>query len=336
VIYFEVKEYSEITAEMDYLSNLVCFGDCNAKIKALISGGTPPYKFIWNTGEESDTLGNLCAGKYNLTVVDKNNCLLDTGITVISPQPLSVFIVKTNVPCISSCTGTATVDASGGTSPYRFAWSNGDTTKAVASLCKGDYSVTVTDKNLCRTVKNVKIIDSSFFPAITIKADPNPISAGGTSQITVTPVDTSWKYSWAPDNGLSSATSPTPSATPNKTTTYHLTITDKYGCTQIDSVRITLLDTRCDEPYIFIPNAFTPDATSNNILYVRSIVIEQLYFAIYNRWGEKVFETNDQKKGWDGTYRGEKCSPAVFDYYLEATCLNKQTYKHKGNITLIR
>ena len=85
-----------------------------------------------------------------------------------------------------------------------------------------------------------------------------------------------------------------------------------------------------------MPNAFTPDESVNNILYVRSSVIENVYFVIYNRWGEKVFETKNINKGWDGTYNGRKCDPAVFDYYIEATCLNKDTYKHKGNITLIR
>ena len=62
----------------------------------------------------------------------------------------------------------------------------------------------------------------------------------------------------------------------------------------------------------------------------------KLYFAIYDRWGELMFETTDIYKGWDGTYKGEPVDPAVFVYYLHATCVNKLNYIKKGNITLIR
>ena len=65
-------------------------------------------------------------------------------------------------------------------------------------------------------------------------------------------------------------------------------------------------------------------------------MIDRLYFAVFDRWGEKVFESNDMKNGWDGHYRGKLCDPGVFDYYIEATCLDKGIFKHKGNVTLIR
>ena len=57
---------------------------------------------------------------------------------------------------------------------------------------------------------------------------------------------------------------------------------------------------------------------------------------IFNRWGAPLFETDDINKGWDGKFNGRKSDPAVFDYYIEATCINNDTFKHKGNITLLR
>jgi len=57
---------------------------------------------------------------------------------------------------------------------------------------------------------------------------------------------------------------------------------------------------------------------------------------IYDRWGNKVFETRDPAVGWDGTWQGKACEQGVYVYYIEAGCFNKETFKKKGNITLIR
>ena len=97
------------------------------------------------------------------------------------------------------------------------------------------------------------------------------------------------------------------------------------------------MDVICDEPYIFIPNAFSPNKDNNNdVLYVRGKLLTDIHLAIFDRWGEKVFETNDIKKGWDGTFKGKPCEPGIYVYYLEATCLGQINYFKKGNVTLIR
>jgi gliding motility-associated-like protein len=70
-------------------------------------------------------------------------------------------------------------------------------------------------------------------------------------------------------------------------------------------------------------------------VYVRGNNITELNFVIYDRWGEKVFETNDQTIGWNGYFKDKPVDPAVFVYYLEVTCEGGQTYFEKGNITVI-
>jgi gliding motility-associated-like protein len=59
-------------------------------------------------------------------------------------------------------------------------------------------------------------------------------------------------------------------------------------------------------------------------------------FAIYDRWGERIFAATDPKIGWDGTYKGKPCQPAVYVYYLTATCIGGAEFVKKGNITLMR
>jgi gliding motility-associated-like protein len=92
-----------------------------------------------------------------------------------------------------------------------------------------------------------------------------------------------------------------------------------------------------DATEVFIPNIFSPNNDGNNdILYVRSEGIKELEFVIYDRWGEKIFETNDATQGWDGTYKGKELSTAVFSYYVKATSYGGESVEKKGNVTLVR
>ena len=127
-----------------------------------------------------------------------------------------------------------------------------------------------------------------------------------------------------------------PVATPDESTTYYVLISDGE-CSVLDSVRVFINELICGRPFVFLPNAFTPDGDGDNdVLFVRGENIESLYLTVYNRWGEMVFETRDKNVGWDGTFRGEPADPAVFVYYLEVFCIDGQEYFEEGNVTVIR
>jgi gliding motility-associated-like protein len=150
-------------------------------------------------------------------------------------------------------------------------------------------------------------------------------------------------YEWEPEEGLNNPSIPNPIAKPKKTTTYLVTVTDSTGCSNEDTVTIYVNPYRCGESEIFIPNAFTPNGDGeNDRMRVRGEDIKALYFAIYNRWGQVVFEssdatmTHDVTKGWDGTFKGKELSPDVYVYYLRAVCTGDAEFIKKGNITLIR
>ena len=88
---------------------------------------------------------------------------------------------------------------------------------------------------------------------------------------------------------------------------------------------------------VFIPNIFSPNNDGHNdVLYARGDDIKELDFVIYDRWGEKVFETTDKTQGWDGTYKGKKLSTAVFSYYVKVTNYSNESIEKKGNVTLVR
>lgn len=142
------------------------------------------------------------------------------------------------------------------------------------------------------------------------------------------------RYNWSPAYNISSITNPAVRVSPYKTTQYILTGYNSKSCFSSDTINVIVIED-CGEMYV--PNAFTPNNDgTNDVLYVRGICLESLTFMIFNRWGEKVFETADQRNGWDGTYKGEDLNTGVFVYRLEGKTFDGKAYSSKGNITLLR
>lgn len=313
-----------------------CYGYCDGKAKVLASSGTPPYIYEWNTGATADSISGLCAGTYSCTVTDANLCYSISSITLTEPTPLVLDIDSVNIPCEEVCIGEAIANVNGSIPPYSYTWNDGQTTSTATGLCKGKYHVTITDENKCTITDSLTIAVDPVLENIIVYAERDTIYTGESTNLFATSIP-NCQYSWTPPEGLSNPLIPNPVASPPVTTTYYLLIQDQYGCEYVDSVKIYVIDVFCDEPYIFVPNAFSPNGDNNNdILFVRGNVIDEMYIAIYDRWGEKVFESSQQDIGWDGTYKGEKCQPGVFVYYLDITCYGKKTFSKKGNITLIR
>lgn len=164
-----------------------------------------------------------------------------------------------------------------------------------------------------------------------LSASADTIYVGGTVTITAKPSNYDYLWNFTPNNGNVQVVSLEESGM------ISATAESPYGCKKSDTIYIYVKEIVCGEPDIFIPNAFTPNAdNTNDNLYVRGNNIEEFVFRIYDRWGELMFETSDQSVGWDGTYKGKECDPAVYDYYFEATCIDQEKFFKKGNITLIR
>jgi gliding motility-associated-like protein len=93
--------------------------------------------------------------------------------------------------------------------------------------------------------------------------------------------------------------------------------------------------TRPDQ--IYIPNSFTPNGDGlNDMLLVYGYTIRNLRFMVFNQWGEKIFESNNQASGWNGTYRGKAQPSGVYMYVCQLTLLDGTTQVKKGSINLVR
>lgn len=141
-------------------------------------------------------------------------------------------------------------------------------------------------------------------------------------------------YTWSPNVALTCTACPNPVSSPTVTQSYVLTGYNSKKCKYNDTLTVCVVQD-CGE--MFVPNAFSPNLDGvNDVLYVYGKCLKNLTFMVFNRWGEKVFETSDQKLGWDGTFNGEIMNTAVFVYRLEGTTFDEKSFSQKGNITLIR
>ena len=197
------------------------------------------------------------------------------------------------------------------------------------------FSVNSTSADGCEASDEVVVSVSQLGSDDAIASATDYIIASGESvQLNATP--TGYSYSWTPATWLSNPTIHNPVASPEESTVYTLTINDGE-CTASDTVSIRVLNLICGPPNIFVPNAFTPNADGKNEkLYVRGVNLTEVHLVIFDRWGERVFETRSLEDGWDATFKGKAVDPDVFVYYLEAVCAGGEEYFEEGNITVIR
>ncbi len=195
------------------------------------------------------------------------------------------------------------------------------------------YTVSIDDANgFCHVEKTVTIIVS---PDATVTPVLDTILQGQSVPILAT-YDPSYTYSWSPANWLDNADINNPTSTPDEDVTYILTVTDLNGCVVERTVVIVVL-ALCEEPYVFIPTGFTPNNDGkNDVFHVIGNNLAEVHLIVYNRWGEKIFESNDPSVGWDGTYKGKLLPPDAYGFYAEVTCFGGLKFFKKGNVTLVR
>jgi gliding motility-associated-like protein len=200
------------------------------------------------------------------------------------------------------------------------------------------YIATVTNEYGCTASDTIPVTKrtGTFANGLEAWCTECNIIAYNVTQIQATLYNGNYSYQWTPEAGLSAPNAPTSNAIPLETTTYTVTVTDEYDCSLSKDVTIEVFPLSCDEPLVFVPNTFTPNGDGkNDVLYVRSNILKEFTLHIYNRWGELIFESSDIDKGWDGTYKGKSCEQGVYDYYLQGTCINDESIRKKGNISLI-
>lgn len=207
----------------------------------------------------------------------------------------------------------------------------------------GNYSVTlvayVSDKPLCNdTVTTTVAISDLFKSSFTYTPQACSENIVAFSANVQSPPGTTPTWSWNFGDGQTS-TNQNPTHTYTQGGNYIInlitTIPNSVGCADTLSAQTIRVEAN---PEVYIPNTFTPNGDGfNDVFKVRGPQFAIFYFAVYNRWGQLIFETNDITQGWDGTYKGKLADPGVFGYYAKMKCKDdsEEIFK-KGNVTLIR
>ena len=221
------------TAVVD--SNVSCNSGSNGQASASGIGGTAPYAYSWSNGDLDSIAENLIAGSYTVTITDFNGCTSNSTITITEPTPLVLAgTVANNVSCFSGIDGSASVNATGGTSPYSYLWSNGSANTSLTNLAAGTYTITATDANGCTDTTSITITEPALLiasTAVTTNVSCNGVSDGAAA---VLGVGGTAPYAFAWSNGATTA-----SITGLSAGTYTVTITDANGCTDDEPVTIT-------------------------------------------------------------------------------------------------
>ena len=211
-------------------------GNNNGSATASPTGGTGAYTYVWApSGGTSATASNLTSGNYTCTVTDANGCTAQFSTSVNNSGAPTVSIQTQTNPACNGQTGSATIAASGGQSPYTYSWAPSGGNAATASgLSAGTYTCTVTDANNCVQTQVVTITQPTLLTATSGGTDPL-CSSGATGTATVTPSGGTgaYTYAWSPSGGTGS------SASNLNANTYTCTITDANGCTTQQIVTLT-------------------------------------------------------------------------------------------------
>ncbi|MCF8464951.1 MAG: choice-of-anchor L domain-containing protein [Flavobacteriales bacterium] len=174
-----------------------CGGEQNGQFVVQAAGGVPAYSYLWSNGDSDPILNGAGAGTYEVVVTDLNGCQDSLELEMTEPAPLNVAVLQvTNALCFGDDDGSATIEASGGVSPYDYNWiSIGQNSQTATELSAGEYIYEVTDANGCTNSDTVEITqpdqiilvtsnDTTICPGTVASLSAEASGGGGTYLIT--------------------------------------------------------------------------------------------------------------------------------------------------------
>ena len=217
-------------------SNVSCNGGSDGSTTAIASGNAGAVTYLWNNGATTATISGLTAGDYTVTITETPTCTATASVTITQPTALSLTCNKTDVTTNGGSDGTASVSATGGTSPYTYAWDSGETTASISGKTAGTYIVTVTDDNGCTAMCSSTINEPGCNLSATANNNQSNVSCNGGSDGSTTAIASgnagAVTYLWS--NGATTATISGLTAGD-----YTVTITETPTCTAVAMATIT-------------------------------------------------------------------------------------------------
>jgi gliding motility-associated-like protein len=267
------------------------------------------------------------SGYYNVVITNSSGFSAISNTVVVSfNASITVSIYNANpFPCEGDIVYLST------TQNYnQIGWTTSETGIQIAVSQSGKYGVTVVNSGGCTASDEV---DLTFLPKPFVDAGAD-VSSDCVEGIMLNGIGDGTPL-WEPSLGLSNSNTFNVNAAPINTTTYYLTV-DNGTCKATDSLVVIA---ECSS--VYVPSAFTPNNDGlNDIFKAFGEELKDFELVIFNRWGEKIFETKDINIGWDGTYRGSPSPFGMYVWELEATDKFGNPFlnpiQSRGTVSLVR
>ncbi len=312
----------------------------NGTAQLIVSGGQTyswsPAAYLNNPNIANPIAQIATTTRFYVAGKTLNNCdVLDSVLVSVLPAP--VFQAPSDE---SVCKGQSVVLNSGNDPKNKYIWTPAsflNDPNAPAPVATPDQNITY---NLSISDPVCTQYDSSFDVLVTVNDIPDVIASKSndincttlTAQLNATGAES---YSWLPDENLDKPNIANPVARLAVTTQFIVKGISANGCFAYDSITVKVSET--GENAFSVPNAFTPNNDGiNDCFGIRNWgSVTLLEFSIYNRWGQRVFDTKNPSDCWDGTFQGQKQDSGGFVYIIKATSLCGNIFR-KGNLLLIR
>lgn len=213
--------------------DISCNSGNDGWVKAIASGGTLPYTYEWTTGDTSDQITNLIANNYFVKVTDAKGCITQGSVTIQQPNGIEIIETTTNPTCNNGNDGNILISIVGGTQPYTYSWSSGQTTKDIYNLESGNYRLTLIDAKGCTYFKDI-ILENPDSIILDLGED-RTLCNGQTLDLDININDPAAQYYWTSTNGFTATTSAVSLTNPG---TYQAKIISSKGCEVQDEVNI--------------------------------------------------------------------------------------------------
>jgi gliding motility-associated-like protein len=304
---------------------LLCYGDQNGVLTANPTGasGIINYNYSWSTSpaQQTQTISNLSANTYTVTVSANNTCPASASITLIEPDSLKIALVQNNATCNLN-NGSISANVTGGTGIYLYSWSNNESTSSIHNLFPGNYHLVVEDAHGCMASSPDIYIGSNNNP-LNINLGTDTIICNGES-LKLYPGNFA-HYLWQDQSTFDHYIVTQPG-------TYSVEVINDAGCKARDEINVVF---GCNG--IYFPNSFTPDGDNLNddfgVLGDR-LLLRNFSLSVFNRWGQKVFYTTNPFIKWNGMYKGKRLSLETF-VWISAYQINGIHQFRKGVVNLL-
>ena len=319
---------------------------CDKSTLTLTATGGTSYQWLFNgaiiAGATNANYAASLAGSYEVNVIA-------LGCTSKVATPVNLSLIKAAIPKFSNSIACVDVPVSFfnesdtlSSGLVNWVWDFGDGQSATLSNPVHTYKRAATfSVKLTVTPKLCSSLSASFTKNMTVENPPPGIKypnvlaiKNKATQLSARFIANGYSYLWTPSIGLNNGAIQKPIFNASNEQLYRVRLTSAVGCVTIDSVRVSVFE----NSDIFVPKAFSPNRDGkNDLLFPFLVNIKTLkFFRIYNRWGQRMFQTSDITQGWDGIYNNIPQPLDTYTWVVEGIDVNGITIFKKGQTVLLR